>query len=465
MRVAEKNELSPRPLLSVHVVEDGGGVRKDWMRCHLGRNIEFSTERLESYCVATWEPILYDALVVAAAVEFADRTLRRPQLGWQRDFELAIPVHNPSHWNSGSVSEALHEALNFLTGDHWTIEFFKRTKSASTPAQDRFTLPSGVTAVIPFSDGLDSRCVAGLLGREMGNRLIRVRLGKKASDGKTLHRMRQPFTSVPYHVRANDKQFVESTARSRGFKFALISGLAAYLTKAGQVIVSESGQGALGPALVTVGQGYEDYRSHPQFTKRMERFLEALLHHKIDFSFPQIWLTKAETLKRFVNECSDSASWVDTWSCWQQNRHVSVEGKRRQCGICAACLLRRLSVHGAGLSEPGKVYVWGNLSASNFEAGAVRSFERRKITGALWQYAIAGALHLDHLAHLRSSAASRGPLGLCAFQLGQSLGLPEADVGGKLDRLLAQHEKEWADFMESLGDSSFLRNWAKGVEL
>jgi 7-cyano-7-deazaguanine synthase in queuosine biosynthesis len=433
------------------------------MRCQLGRNIEFSTERLESYCVATWEPVLFDALVVAAAVEFADRTLKRRRLTWQRELHVAIPVHDPGHWSSKPVSDALHTALSFLTGDQWTIEFYKRTNPASTPSQGRFNLSSDVAAVIPFSDGLDSRCVAGLLGKEMGDRLIRIRLGKIASDEKALHQTRQPFTSVPYHVRASEKQFVESTARSRGFKFALISGLAVYLTKAGKVIVSESGQGALGPALVTVGQGYEDYRSHPQFTNRMEKFLDALLHHKIDFSFTQLWLTKAETLKKFVSECNGDASWADTWSCWQQNRHVSVNGKKRQCGICAACLLRRLSVHGAGLSEEKETYVWENLSAPKFEAGAARSFARKKITGALHEYAIAGALHLDHLAQLRSCAASAGPLSLCAFQLGQSLGLPEMEVRAKLDRLLAQHEEEWKAFMESLGQSSFLGSWAKGV--
>ncbi len=50
-----------------------------------------------------------------------------------------------------------------------------------------------------------------------------------------------------------------------------------YLAGASRVIVPESGQGALGPALVPVGQAYVDYRSHPLFTERMERFLAALL--------------------------------------------------------------------------------------------------------------------------------------------------------------------------------------------
>lgn len=434
------------------------------MRCQVGRNVEFSTERLESYCITKWEPVVYDAMLVAAAVEFADKVQRRSQMSWQRDFQLVIPVHDPLHWKSKPVSDALHEVLNFLTGDRWNIEFCGRKKSVSAPAQGQFNLPADLSAVIPFSDGLDSRCVAGILGREMGDKLIRVRLGTKACDGQALSRMRQPFTSVPYQVRAGKKPFVESSTRSRGFKFALISGLAAYLTKAAQVIVPESGQGALGPALVTVGQGCEDYRSHPLFTEKMERFLEALLHHKVSFRFTQLWLTKAETLRKFVDECKDGSSWAGTWSCWQQTRHVSVAGKKRQCGICAACLLRRLSAHGAGLSELKQTYVWENLSASSFEAGAARAFARKKVTTALRQYAIAGALHLDHLAQLRKSPANSGILSLCAFQLGLSLGLAESDVRSKLDRLLAQHEREWKNFMDSLGRTSFLGNWAKGVQ-
>ena len=139
----------------------------------------------------------------------------------------------------------------------------------------------------------------------MGDKLIRVRLGSKTSDAQALSRQRQPFTSVPYRVQSGSADFVESSARSRGFKFALISGLAAYLTKAEQVIVPESGQGALGPALITVGQGYEDYRSHPLFTDRMEKFLDALLGHQVRFDFTQLWQTKAETLNKFMNECED----------------------------------------------------------------------------------------------------------------------------------------------------------------
>jgi hypothetical protein len=53
-------------------------------------------------------------MLVAAAVEFADRVQRRPQMSWQRDLQLVIPVHDPRHWNSKPVSDALHEVLNFF---------------------------------------------------------------------------------------------------------------------------------------------------------------------------------------------------------------------------------------------------------------------------------------------------------------------------------------------------------------
>ncbi len=165
-----------------------------------------------------------------------------------------------------------------------------------------------------------------------------MRLGSKARDGKALSRQRQPFTSIPYRVQAGRHSFAEPTARSRGFKFALVSGLAAYLTKAGQVIVPESGQGALGPALITVGQGYEDYRSHPLFTERMERFLNALLDHKVRFDFTQLWQTKAETLKQFSEECKDGSSWDrDVVLLATNPASYSRDHKKRQCGICAGC--------------------------------------------------------------------------------------------------------------------------------
>ena len=155
----------------------------------------------------------------------------------------------------------------------------------------------------------------------------------------------------------------------------MLSGIAAYLSKAQTIFVPESGQGALGPALVPVGQAYSDYRNHPLFTGRMTVLLEALFGQKVHFKFPRLWFTKAETLTEYL-KASKHAEWSTTRSCWQDNRHVSVDGKRRQCGICAACMLRRLSIHAAGLEEAKETYVWENLKAPTFEEGAAQGLKK-----------------------------------------------------------------------------------------
>ncbi len=184
---------------------------------------------------------------------------------------------------------------------------------------------------------------------------MRVRVGPRSAS---LPGKREPFAKVPYTVAAKG----ESSARSRGFKFALISGIAAYLTEAVEIIVPESGQGTFGPALITVAHAYPDYRNHPLFLRRMEQFLASLFGRIFKFSLPRLWHTKGETLKAYA-ALPTGISWRDTKSCWRGARWSSLNGKLTQCGICAACLLRRMSVHAAGLEEPADTYICGDLSA------------------------------------------------------------------------------------------------------
>src|SRR5260370_28199856 len=148
-----------------------------------------------------------------------------------------------------------------------------------------------------------------------------------------------------------------------------------------------------------------------------------------------------------------------TRSCWQDNRHASVNGKRRQCGICAACMLRRLSVHAAGLQEDKNPYVWEDLAASSFEAAAPISLTR--IEKMQREYALAGTLHLDHLAWLKQSPLGEQVLKTNASRLEKPLKLSNSEVRSNLDSLLTQHKKEWKLFVESLGPTSFIRNWAE----
>lgn len=440
------------PIHAIDVVPPGR-ARRARSAFNLQENFTCSTAALESYAFAQWEPVIYDAMVVAASIEYADRSFTRSKLGWQREFALRIPVLEPARWTDRAVYKALRDAASFLTGDDWSFEFIQRTGETPRPPQDCLQFSITTDAVMAFSDGMDSRAVAGLTATASGRKLVRVRVGSKAGGrpgpGELL-----PFAAVPYNVKASG----ETSARSRGFKFALISGIAAYLAEASEIILPESGQGIFGPALVTSSaQAYPDFRSHPLFTMRMERFLVALLKRPIRFVFPRIWSTKGETLRAYA-ALPGSDDWQETRSCWQNARHCSLDGKLVQCGVCAACMLRRMSIHAAGLTDDDSSYACSDLRAGTFEESVQPGFRLRG--SSLRQYAIAGAQHLDHMADLvlplHQSVLRRHALFLCP-----ALGMQPAAVEDALRDVLGRHAAEWNEFLQDKGARSFLRQWTR----
>ena len=443
----------------VDVVEEGRSARSDRIRCEIGEHLRFDTKGIETYCLTGWRPSVYDACVVAAAVQFCDHTTRRPATSWDRDIALRVPVHDPPHWRSRAVSGPLHDALSILTGDRWRIDFARRRKEFLPKQQQSLVFPDSCV-VMPFSDGLDSYLAAGLLEQKHGDALVRVRLGSKSlPEQRARTSLARAFASIPWRVSYGDCGSVETSARSRGFRFALLSGVAAFLCDIRRILLPESGQGALGSTLTPVGQAYADFRSHPVFTDKMEMFVSALFGRAVHYEYPRLWRTKGQSLAEFLESFPDDADWRSTRSCWQGARQVSVSGRRRQCGICAACLLRRMSVHAAGRCEAPETYVWEDLGATRFEDGAAQAFTNRQPAGALHEYAIAGVLHLDHLATLRQWPANVATLNRQAFLLSRSLGMDEQETQTRLERMLRQHEEEWRDFVDSLGPRSFVSQW------
>lgn len=191
----------------------------------------------------------------------------------------------------------------------------------------------------------------------------------------------------------------------------------------------------------------------------MERFIASLLGHDLHFKFPHIWNTKGETLREALVGRGPETSWRETWSCWWNQRWVSVDARLRQCGVCAACMLRRLSVHSAAETEPEESYVWRNLKVGEFEAGAAPSFRRPK--KAFLPYAIAGTLHMDHLANITKSPEAREVVKRNALLVSRVLKEPAAVVEPRLTRMLDRHSEEWGRYVGSLGSRTFIRQWAQ----
>ena len=441
------------PELSVAVCERGGSPPTGALACELGRNIQFYTGALQAYACSKWESVVFDAMLVAASVEFADVSCRRSSLGWARRLSVRIPVSNRDRWEAPAVKDQLLDALEFVTGDRWSVRFVERKGDWETPEGDRLALFSPSKAVLAYSEGMDSLAVAGLAKACLGDDVVRVRLGRAGGAGNAGG---TPSVTVPYRVTASR---AEATAMSRGFKFAMISGLAAYLTGANTVVVPESGQGALGPPIVSPAHAHRDHRSHPRFTRRMERFLVALLGQPIRYRFPRLWHTKGETLASYV-AIEGGGAWRSTKSCWRNNRWSSVGGWWRHCGVCAACMLRRVSVHAASLSEDPETYVCTDMSAATLQSAVDPGFKR--LNDAYRAYAIAGIRYMDHLAEMADGRRRRRTVRRHAALLQRAL-RTDANLEERLVRLLQRHAVEWKRYLGSLGAGSFVNNWIRGA--
>jgi len=87
-------------------------------------------DTLTARLVDNLEPVLADAVEVAAYVFTADRLMKRgsdqmSRMGadWRRSFRFKIPVRRLDIWRQKEVSEVLIDALSFLSDDEFTFEF------------------------------------------------------------------------------------------------------------------------------------------------------------------------------------------------------------------------------------------------------------------------------------------------------------------------------------------------------
>jgi hypothetical protein len=117
-----------------------------------------------------------------------------------------------------------------------------------------------------------------------------------------------------------------------------------------------------------------------------------------------------------------------------------------------------MSMHRAGLDEPAATYVWSNLSAPTMREGAAEGF--KLFTKALEEYAVAGVLHLDHLAALAGSRLHARSKQRVARELAAAEGADERMIVDLLEDLLHRHRDEWRSFLEKLGPQSFITRLA-----
>ena len=456
----------PRPMHTIGVLEPDRGAKKAFPKgahiVKIGRdnNIEFILKALDTYNYKGWERIHHDLLVVSGAVEYADRKYSKcVSRGWVRDFNITIPVFELDAWQQDAVQQSLCAALKHLTGDNWQFSFIQWHGDPLAENQQRgLPFDSGEKKfTIAYSDGVDSRCVSELC--DYAEKGVRVRLVANQDKPK---KNDQAFDQIPFKVKFKGSS--ESSVRSRGFKFAAITAIAAHISGARKIVVPESGQGALGPVLLPLHNVYADYRNHPTYFRKIETFIEALLGFQVKYEQPRLWFTKGQTIKAFLEKSNNSRDAFDavknTRSCWQVRHNVFyIDHKRQQCGLCAACLLRRMSMHAVDIRErEQEAYLFYNLSAEDYTS-AVLKRHKEKPTNNMIDYGIAGAYHLQQLANMAKLSDKK--LRMHVFELAEATKISEERALKQLKALLRNHAREWDDFLGAQGEKSFLRRWVE----
>jgi hypothetical protein len=431
--------------------------RKGETPCVIGRDVQVDAEALENYCFQLLSEREYELALLAGVIAFADRTVRRLHSeGWARRIEIVMPVQRPDEWNACSL--VLQELLQFLTGDHWHVEFIARRVLWGNSRQEVLPLGSGKFVVVPYSNGLDSFAQSQLLKLEAGGFTpIRITAWNRGLAGGRDWRIDPDGTkyrrvSIPIRISTTDHP--EPTYRTRSFLFNVFAGIAAHLAQAESVIVPENGQGAIGPSIVPFGAESPQRGSHPGVTRRLGQFLGLVLEKPVRFQHPQLWRTKGEVL-RLLKQENLLNGWTRTTSCPRDRRDVNLNRRAAHCGVCAGCLLRRSAAHASELEEPENTYLWSNLEATTL-AGAIHPDSERKTRPNDVDIANHGVLVMAELAEWADSPGEDPVIAQTAFEIS---GAESMDVTlANLKRLLRAHRDEWNQFRNHFGPKSWINS-------
>ena len=381
-----------------------------------------------------------DLATVAESIALADRLFSRHRgTLWSRVINLEIPVFELQTFQSTQVGAALIDAIHFLTGDEWLLTFVKRTGLPENGA----TLPFERVKyeyVMPFSDGLDSFAQGRLLEREVGREAI-LRL-RSAKIGKGNRETEKLVLRVPRHLGAMHKP--EKTYRSRPFVFFTFAGIGAFVADARAVVIGESGQGSLGPAMIRYADEWPFRSTHPGFVSRISSYLSLALGRPISFRLPQLWRTKGEVLRELADQ-NLLHGWNETTSCSVRpnNRHGA-----ETCGICGGCMLRSLALFTSQIAQVE------SCSAFRITAPAEQSIDGKDMTSSERHMAVRSLGTMAEFARLLSYPRGKNLIESESRLFNES---EYTDVEANLSSLANRHAIEWQYFVKQLPKHGWAR--------
>ena len=313
---------------------------------------------------------LADLIDLAMAVYYADRRALRSrspfELTGHREISIRLPVRDFEIWKSNKVNANLTELLSWFTEDSWEFEFTRLDVHRKSEFEESlFALPvAQPNLALLFSGGLDS--LAGLCALMDKNQDCSFILVSGCTSQRTAKIQRDLIRAmvrhwqnqlrelrsvvIPFGIRKPKGSAKEEVSqRSRGFVFLLVGAVAALMAKSKVLYVCENGVGAVNLPLNEGQIGVDNTRGvHPLSLIEMSDFISCVLEQPFRIVNPFEFSTKAEMCQALKKFGLDALVKM-TVSC--DGFPLRIHDSPSQCGICTSCLLRRCSLHAAGLAS------------------------------------------------------------------------------------------------------------------
>jgi len=315
---------------------------------------------------------ILDLLQIAAFVFCADRLINRGKrdsidnTSWARSFEFNIPVMDIDFWANDSLSDALSQALQFMTGDRKYRFIFKKASQHILKFENKqlllFTDEISDIAgaenadVLLFSGGLDS--LTGAIQHLNEQPDSKIFLISHKSNNTTTHTqkvmidyLKEKYNNrlLPYGFECHNKQVKskDETQRTRMFLYSAIAFSICNCCKKHAFNIYENGITSINlPKQSDLFNARASRTTHPQTLGLLKKFFK-FFDDSFDIITPYYDKTKADILtilSRYHEENIMSSS----ISCSSTRNKP---GLSAHCGCCSQCIDRRLAAYAVGLSD------------------------------------------------------------------------------------------------------------------
>lgn len=310
---------------------------------------------------------ILDLLEIAGYVFAADRLITRGRkdaveyLSWSRWLHFVMKVRDYEFWSNPETTNALCEALQFVSGDfryEFTFIPSHRTPPTSLFDHANVTLPKkDLTTVVLFSGGLDS--LAGAI-EQLETSAAHVCLISHQSGQPGITRTQTRLfraLSARYPERATHFRFVcglkgirppEESQRTRSFLYTAVGLALAVALRERRIFVFENGVTSLNFARrQDLINARASRTTHPKTLRMLETFYRLVVGEPFTIENPFSLSTKTDVLNKII-ELGRKDLISSTVSCSTTFKRVR---GTTHCGMCSQCIDRRFSVYCAEVED------------------------------------------------------------------------------------------------------------------